>query len=90
MDLKKNDGLITTYVRGNPTDDPANVPQFLTNELRRLELTVSQLSNLVPQVSTKAPMLPLTGMIRFNKAPWNPLGTGDGWIRFNGTAWVVL
>ena len=86
----RNDGVVTPYVRGNPTSSPQDMPLFIMTELRRLEQTVAQLTSLTPQVSTRAPISPLTGMIRFNKAPWNPLGTGDGWVRYNGTAWIVL
>ena len=90
MAITKADGLVTPYVRGNPPMDATDTPQFLSNELRRLEQTINQLTLLTPQVAVKAPTSLLTGMIRYNKAPWNPLGTGDGWVRYNGTAWTLL
>lgn len=90
MALTQKDGVVVPYVRGNPPTEPNNIPQFLTNELKRVEVTLSQLVQLVPQVSLAAPKVPLTSMIRYAKAPWNPLGTGDGWVRYNGTAWVIL
>lgn len=90
MAASKKDVVVTPYVRGNPPSDPTDLPTFLTTELRRLELTLSQVTNLVPQVATAAPKSPLTTMIRYAKSPWNPLGTGDGWVKFDGTSWTAL
>lgn len=89
MALTLHDGTVTPYKRSPVTSDIDTI-LFLNNELRKLELTIQQLVDMTPQVATNPPTFKKTGMIRFNKAPWNPLGTGDGKVYWNGTAWVLL
>ena len=90
MPLSRLDSTVIPFVRGRPPQNPAELNIFLTNELTRIETTLAQVTNLVPQVAISAPRVPLLGMIRYAKAPWNPLGTGNGWVRYNGTTWIAL
>jgi hypothetical protein len=58
-------------------------------ELLRLYET-PQVSSLVPQVATAAPLYPAEGMIRYAKSPWNPLGTGEAWVSFIDGSWTLF
>lgn len=58
-----------------------------TEELLRL-YEAPAVSSLVPQVATEAPQYPAESMIRYAKAPWNPLGFGDGWVQYINGSWA--
>lgn len=77
---------ISTYRRRiTPSSDRA-----LVEELRRVELALADLTDFAPQTTPTAPAAPRFGMIRRAIAPWSPLGTGDAWVWYDGTAWVAL
>lgn len=84
------DLVITQYIKRARSDLPESGPRYLDSELQRLEKTINDLVEAVPQVATRTPKAPRTGTIRYAKAPWDPLGTGDAWVWFNGTAWAAL
>lgn len=90
MAITKNDAKITGYNRADPPFKSENLVNYLVSELDKLRLTVSQLVDLCPQVADAAPVRPKTGMIRWAKAPWDPLGTGDGLVKWNGSAWTAV
>lgn len=77
----------------NPTPPSrltGNTLESLRADLDTLKATVDTLVDLTPQVSTAPPQRPRRGTIRYAVAPWNPLGSGDAWVWFNGSAWVAL
>lgn len=74
------------YVPGPPPSDQ----EALVAEFQRLQAAVETLAALVPQVATSAPQRPVEGMVRYAKAPWNPLGTGNRWVQYLGGAWVAF
>jgi len=63
---------------------------YLEEELRRIEETLREVLDTLPQVAYKAPQSPRNSMIRYAKAPWDPLGTGDGWVYYDEGAWKAL
>ena len=63
---------------------------FADSEFADLERTLKTLNNLIPQVADAEPAVPLKGMIRYAVSPWDPLGSGDGPVIYNGSAWVLL
>lgn len=67
-----------------------NLHTFLAEEFRKLETTIATLQNAAPQVAFKEPDGKLLGMIRYAKSPWDPLGTGDGWVYWDGSVWAAL
>lgn len=67
-----------------------NLHTYLGEEFRKLESSIATLVAATPQVAFKEPDDKMLGMIRYAKAPWNPLGTGDQWVFWNGTAWAAL
>lgn len=67
-----------------------NLHVYLATEFRKLEQTLATLVNSAPQVAFKEPSELMTGMIRYAKSPWDPLGTGDGWVYWDGSAWTAL
>lgn len=63
---------------------------YLEEELRRIEKSIDSLVYAAPQVAVREPDKKPKGIIRYAKSPWNPLGTGDGWVYWNGSAWTAL
>ena len=88
MPNMKTDAVITPYKKQSAAD-ASDLKVYLDRELSRMETTLSQLVNLSPQVATSAPKVPLQGMIRFAKAPWNPLATGDVLVVYKAGAWIA-
>lgn len=68
----------------------SNLQVFIAEELRKIEQSLQSLVEASPQVAFKEPSNPSLGMIRYAKSPWNPLGTGNGWVFYNGSAWTAL
>jgi hypothetical protein len=62
--------------------------QYADQQYEGIEKALRSLSILAPQVSDREPSPPLKGMIRYAIAPWNPIGAGDGWVFYDGTAWT--
>ena len=90
MAITKDDAFVSPYKMLGPPSSPTGMLTFLEGELRRLENTVQQLAYLIPQVAIAEPTKKLTGMIRWNKAPWDPMGTGDGLVKWTGSAWAAV
>lgn len=67
-----------------------NLHAYLGEEFRKIEASIATLINATPQVAFKEPATPMLGMIRYAKSPWDPLGTGDAWVYYDGAAWVAL
>lgn len=67
-----------------------NLHTYLSDEFRKLEATIATLSNAAPQVAFKEPDVRSLGMIRYAKSPWDPLGSGDAWVYWDGTSWAAL
>lgn len=67
-----------------------NLHVYLGEEFRKLEQTLATLVNATPQVAFKEPSQKMLGMIRYAKSPWDPLGSGDGWVYWDGSAWTAL
>ena len=63
---------------------------FTDDEFTRLERTLKALNLLIPQVADAEPSVPLKGMIRYAVSPWDPLGSGDGPVIYDGSAWQLL
>lgn len=76
-----------------PLDPDQKIEEFrkyIEEELRRIEKSLETLTIAAPQVAIKEPSDKLLGMVRYAKSPWNPLGTGNGWVYWNGSAWTAL
>ena len=84
------DATVPPYELGPASTLSGNDIAALVYEFRRLQSTVVVMRDLVPQVATAAPRNPVNGMIRYAKAPWNPLGTGNRWVQYLGGAWVAF
>lgn len=67
-----------------------NLHTYLAEEFRKIEASIQSLAAAAPQVAFKEPSPPSLGMIRYAKSPWNPLGTGEGWVYWDGSAWAAL
>lgn len=84
----RKDAVVKPYRMGAK---PGNIDTAaLYREIDRLRQTVDQLTELSPQVADNPPDNPRRFTIRRAIAPWDPLGTGDAWVWYNGTAWVAL
>ena len=89
MPILKSDASVAPYTKQGAADTKT-LPVYLDKELSRIQATLNQLTLLANQVYTVEPKTKLNGMVVNNKAPWNPLGTGDGLVRWNGAAWVAI
>jgi hypothetical protein len=85
-----SDVVPTPYRRGIRPSLPGSEGVYLEEELRRVEQTLADVLRAVPQVVYMEPTNPGEGMIRYAKAPWNPLGTGDAWVTYKAGVWVAL
>ena len=102
MAYNKNDLKVTTYRRASQplaTDGTLNskvapeikkLQTYLDTEFSKVETALNTLTDAAPQVAFKEPAVKKLGLIRYAKSPWNPLGTGDGWVYWNGSAWAAL
>lgn len=87
----KTNQLITKYTRRQYPELEEGVRLYIQDELRRIELSVSTLSDAAIQVSEAPPANPVKGMVRYAVSPWNPLSNGfSGLVVYNGTAWVAV
>jgi hypothetical protein len=93
MALSKSDVQIESYVRSSPPVLPDGVPQYLQNELQRIERSIRSLGLAAPAAADQEPKIKLNGMIRYAVDPWDPLGTGTNvhvyWDGNSGT-WKPL
>ena len=103
MAINFNDLTVTNYRRApqpysltTVNTDVSNLKRlqdlkmYLEEEFRRIEGSISSLTYAAPQVAIDEPDQKSKGLIRYAKSPWNPLGTGDGWVYWNGSAWAAL
>jgi len=102
MAYEKNDLSVVRYRRASqplPTDGTMTSkvgPEFkklqtyLDSEFKRVEDSLNTLSDAAPQVAFKEPDVKKLGMIRYAKSPWDPLGTGNAWVWWDGSAWTAL
>lgn len=87
----KTDVLITSYTRRPFPALQDSVKEYLQYELERIESTLNSLETAAIQVTDTAPSKPIKGMVRYNQAPWYPLGgTTVALVVYNGTAWVAV
>ena len=89
MPLLKTDATVTSYTKQS-ADNTKDLQLYLDKELSRLQITINQLTILSNQIYIVEPKTRLTGMVVNNKAPWDPLGLGDGLVRWNGSAWGAV
>jgi len=103
MAINFNDLKVTRYIRApqpfvltSPVGDQSPEQKFqaftkyIEEEFRRVEQSITSLAIASPQVAIKEPTDPSTGLIRYAKSPWNPLGTGNAWVYWDGSNWVAL
>jgi hypothetical protein len=88
---EQTDVVVSGYnKRPSPTTDQA-IKLYLSLELQAIEKTLKSLEESAIQVIDAEPASPKKGMVRFNVAPWNPLGNGSqGLVLYNGNAWVAV
>jgi hypothetical protein len=85
----KEDAVPVAFVRQAPPQDQKALVLYLMSEVEKLQTSIATLVNLVPQVAIAPPVPALNGMIRYAKAPWDPLGTGDAFVKYDGS-WTAL
>lgn len=80
------------FLRQEPPTLDGGDRAYVLEELRRLEATIRDLVDLVPQETNAAPPKLRPSMIRYAKDPWWPVTgqTADAWVWFDGTDWQYL
>jgi hypothetical protein len=87
------DQTVLRYVRADfpaDLDVPQGLRTFLQEELDTLQQALSELTDGAVQVAEAEPSPKRKGMVRYAVAPWDPLGTGDGFVYWNGSAWTAF
>lgn len=59
-------------------------------EARRIEASIRDLTDFAVRPADVEPSKLRKGMVRLAVSPWDPVGAGDGWVYFDGTAWAPL
>lgn len=87
----KTNLLVTRYARRQYPELEEGVRKYITDELQRVEQSITSLSEASIQVANNAPEAPVKGMVRYAVTGWDPLGNGfQGLVVYNGTAWVAV
>ena len=91
MVLMTRHQLVTKYVRRQFPELEEGVRRYISDELQRIEQSISTLASASIQVADAAPDNPVKGMVRYAVTGWDPLGDGStGLMVYNGTAWVAV
>lgn len=87
----KTNQLVNKYIRRQYPEIEEGLRRYLTDELQRIEQSISTTVSAAIQVAEAAPDNPVKGMVRYAVSPWNPLSNGfSGLVVYNGTAWVAV
>jgi len=87
----KSNQLVTKYVRRQFPELEDGIRRYISDELQRIEQSISTLASASIQVTDAAPDNPVKGMVRYAVTGWDPLGDGStGLMVYNGTAWVAV
>ena len=81
------------YVPGSLPKLNDNLNIFITNELKKIQVSITGILNILPQVATAAPAKPMEGMMRLATAPWEPIAgtTSPTWVIYDATAgWTLV
>ena len=87
----KTNQLVNKYIRRQYPEIEEGLRRYITDELQRIEQSISTTVSAAIQVAEAAPDNPVKGMVRYAVSPWNPLNNGfSGLVVYNGTAWVAV
>ena len=86
----KTNVLVKPYTRTQYPVLDEGIRRYFQDELQRIEIAISTLTQAAIQVTEDPPENPIRGMVRYAVSPWNPTGAGDGLYVYNGTAWVAV
>ena len=86
----KTNVLVKPYTRTQFPVLDEGIRRYFQDELQRIEIAISTLTQAAIQVTEDPPENPIRGMVRYAVSPWNPTGAGDGLYVYNGTAWVAV
>ncbi len=92
MPINRNTDLILNrYSRGSVPGNSDQLPDYLSEELQRLENAIRDITDASVQAVDNPPVEPRRGMVRFNILPWNPLGNNaQQLVVYNGNSWVAV
>lgn len=87
----KVDQTVTKYIRRQYPELEEGLRRYFTEELQRIEQSLSSVAEASIQVADAAPDNPRKGMVRYAVAPWDPLGNGTtGLMVYTGNAWAAV
>lgn len=85
----KTDSLVEQYVRAPQPQSPEALPQYLEQELQRIEAFTQDASHGSVTVANVEPEVKKKGTVRYAVSPWDPIGGSfQGLVVYNGSAWV--
>lgn len=97
MAITKESAVVEPYRRSSPPERDARgqIPTtkaviYLDDELKKIQHKLDRMITLLPTVSNVEPEVKYVPMIRYAIAPWDPLGTGDGFVYWDGASWLAL
>ncbi len=78
------------YAPGPVPVEPKDIPLYLQQEFEKIQAAVNRLADGHLDKIHAAPSKPRDGDFRYaDGTNWNP-GSGIGFYRYNGSAWVFL
>lgn len=86
----KTDLTVQPYKRATAVSDPKSLGPYVTDELRRLERTLNDLTDGMSGVTDVAPDKPRRGMQRYAINPWAATLTGEGLYVYKSTGWTKI
>lgn len=90
MALTKQHATVSNYRRSKPPQKAEKTFMYTDDEFKKVQHKLDRIMLLLPQAADVAPDNPYIGMQRYAIAPWDPLGTGDAWVYWDGAAWTAL
>ena len=70
----KTDSLVEQYVRAPQPQSPEALPQYLEQELQRIEAFTQDASHGSVTVANVEPEVKKKGTVRYAVSPWDPIG----------------
>lgn len=90
MAITKQSAVVTPYRRSAPPQKSEKTFLYADDELKKIQHTLDRIIMFLPTVADAEPEVKYVPMIRYATSPWDPMGTGDGYVWWDGSSWNSL